>query len=289
MNDLKPLVNGIKVRRLAVICGFVAAFNIAPAAAAGGASELYDCLIEPNVIASVGSPVQGVLAEALVDRGDFVKKGQAIARLESNTATANLEHARARAAMSSEISAREADLRLAKINLQRQSEMKKQGLTPAQKYDEALARKEVARASLIQARENAQLSQLEQQQAERRVDERTLKSPIDGVVVEQHTFPGEFVYDNPIMTVAQINPLRVEVVLPARLFNEYQRGDIASIEPELRHSESILAMVDVVDKVLDTRSGTFGIRLTLPNEELSIPGGQKCRLQFQPQLTEAVQ
>ena len=39
---------------------------------AQGDSELYDCLIEPNVVASVGSPVQGVLAEALVNRGEFV-------------------------------------------------------------------------------------------------------------------------------------------------------------------------------------------------------------------------
>ena len=98
-------------------------------------SALYDCLIEPNVVASVGSPVQGVLAEALVDRGDFVKKGQPIARLEAISEIADLEYARARAAMASEMSAREADLRLAKVNLNRQAQLKKQGLKTAQKYD----------------------------------------------------------------------------------------------------------------------------------------------------------
>jgi len=279
----------VKAIKVASLMGGVFTLLACSSLKAANNDEHYDCLIEPNIVASVGSPVQGVLAESLVDRGDFVKKGQPIARLEANTELASLEHARARAAMESEIAAREADLRLARVNLTRQAEMKKQGLAPAQKYDEALARREVARASLIQAQENSQLTLLEQDQAERRVDERTLKSPIDGVVVEQHTFPGEFVYDNPIMTVAQIDPLRVEVVLPARLFNQYQRGDIALIEPELDHPESLLAMVDVIDRVLDTRSGTYGIRLTLPNDELEIPGGQKCRLQFQPQLTEVVQ
>lgn len=256
---------------------------------AQGTSEHYDCLIEPNVVASVGSPVQGVLAEALVDRGDFVKKGQPIARLEATTEQAVLEHARVRAAMASEMAAREADLRLATVNLNRQTQLKKQGLETAQKYDEAIARRDVARASLVQAQENSQLLLLEQQQAERRVEERTLKSPIDGVVVEQHTFPGEFVYDNPILTVAQINPLRVEVVLPARLFDAYDRGDIAVVTPELEHSEEIYAAVDVVDRLLDTRSGTFGIRLVVANDDLAIPGGQKCQLQFRSILSEASQ
>ena len=256
---------------------------------AQGDSELYDCLIEPNVTASVGSPVQGVLAEALVDRGEFVTKGQPIARLEATSEIASLEHARLRAAMASEIEARKADLRLAMVNLDRQAQMKKQGLETAQKYDEAVARRDVAQASLIQAQENIQLLLLEQKQAERRVDERTLKSPIDGVVVEQHTFPGEFVYDNAILTVAQIHPLRVEVVLPARLFKSYSPGDVAVIRPELEHATEIYAAVDVVDRLLDTRSGTFGIRLMLHNEDLSIPGGQKCQLMFRSRLSEASQ
>ena len=42
-----------------------------------------------------------------------------------------------------------------------------------------------------------------------------------------------------------------------------------------------MAEVDVVDRLLDTRSGTFGVRLKLPNPDLAIPGGQKCRLRFQ--------
>jgi len=281
----------INMRESKALCFLVAlTASLLPAQAqVNGNSELYDCLIEPNVVASVGSPVQGVLAEALVDRGDFVKKGQPIARLESTSELANLEYAKARAGMASEISAREADLRLAKVNLNRQAQLKKQGLETAQKYDEAVARRDVARASLVQAQENAQLLLLEQQQAERRVGERTLKSPIDGVVVEQHTFPGEFVYDNPIMTVAQIDPLRVEVVLPARLFEAYGRGDIAVVKPELEHSSKIHAAVHVVDRLLDTRSGTFGIRLLVANEDLSIPGGQKCQLQFESVLSESTQ
>jgi len=232
------------------------------------------------VVADVGSPVQGVLRELLVDRSDTVSKGQAIAELESGVEVASLEHALSRARMQSEILAREADLELAKHNLKRQKSLFAQQLVPAQKRDEALARKQVASAALVQALENFQLLQLELQQAEHLLAQRTLRSPVDGVVVEHHAFPGEFVYDNPVMTVAQLNPLRVEVVLPARLFGQFKPGDSARILPEIESAEPLIAVVDVVDRLLDTRSGTFGVRLLLQNPNFQIPGGQKCQLEF---------
>ena len=34
-----------------------------------------DCLIEPSVTVSVGSPIDGVLESVVVDRGDLVAKG----------------------------------------------------------------------------------------------------------------------------------------------------------------------------------------------------------------------
>ena len=78
-------------------------------------------------------------------------------------------------------------------------------------------------------------------------------------------------------------------MLPARFFKSYSPGDVAVIKPELEHAAEIYAAVDVVDRLLDTRSGTFGIRLMLHNKDLSIPGGQKCQLMFRSRLSEASQ
>ncbi|MEE9321791.1 MAG: efflux RND transporter periplasmic adaptor subunit [Granulosicoccus sp.] len=266
----------------------VGLFCLLPSVAwSDNAPETHECLIEPMVVADVGSPVQGVLRELLVDRSALVSKGQAIAELESDVDIASVEYARSRARMQSEISAREADLELAKHNLKRQKSLFSQQLIPAQKRDEALARKQVASAALVQALENFQLLQLELQRAERMLAQRTLRSPVDGVVVEHLAFPGEFIYDNPVMTVAQLDPLRVEVVLPARLFGQFKPGDSARILPEIESGEPMIAEVDVVDRLLDTRSGTFGVRLLLTNPDLQIPGGQKCQLEFLSELSSA--
>jgi len=68
----------------------------------------------------------------------------------------------------------------------------------------------------------------------------------------------------PVMTIAALDPLRVEVMLPARLFGSIQVGDQAQLNPEITDSSALISTVDVVDATLDSRSGTFGVRLVLP-------------------------
>ena len=41
------------------------------------------------------------------------------------------------------------------------------------------------------------------------------------------------------------------------------------------------ALVSAVDKIFDAASGTFGVRLDLPNTDHRFPSGIKCELRFQ--------
>ncbi|MEE9335014.1 MAG: efflux RND transporter periplasmic adaptor subunit [Granulosicoccaceae bacterium] len=251
-------------------------------------TESHECLIEPMVVAQVGSQTQGVVDELLVDRGETVKKGQAIARLKSTVEQANLQQAQTRATMKSEINARHADLKLATQTLNRMKSLHAKNLAPAQHKDEAEAQLRVATAALTQAQENYELLQLDLTRAVNLLDQRTIVSPIDGVVVELQTFPGEFIYENPVMTIAQLHPLRVEVFLPGRLFNQYVKGDKAKVQAELDDGQ-LTAVVDVVDPLLDTSSGTYGVRLLLPNSDRTITSGQKCQLEFSSTVASAEQ
>lgn len=242
----------------------------------------FECLVEPMVVTEVGSPVQGVIEKLKVDRSDFVERGQVIAELKSDVERATFEQTAARARMESEIDARTADLKLAQHNMRRLQELHEKKIVPAQQRDEAMAQLAVAGAALTQARENFKLLQHELKRAKQVLAQRSIRSPVNGVVVEQKAFPGEFVYENPVMTIAQLDPLRVEVVLPARHFGKLSVGDRATIYPEVGAGQPLEAEIAVVDRLLDTRSGTFGVRLMLPNPDYGIPGGQKCQLEFDP-------
>ena len=61
------------------------------------AASEFPCLIEPKMVLKLGTPIPGLIAEVLVDRGAAVKKGDVVARLESGVETAAVALAKARA------------------------------------------------------------------------------------------------------------------------------------------------------------------------------------------------
>ncbi len=75
---------------------------------AEGATDIFDCVIEPSAVIEVGSSAKGLLAWISVDRSDVVEAGQLIAQLESNVESAAVELMRARSEMQGEIRARQA-------------------------------------------------------------------------------------------------------------------------------------------------------------------------------------
>ncbi len=241
--------------------------------------ELYDCLIEPERVVELSFAVDGVLASVEVDRGDRVGPGQVLARLDSRVEEAAVAVVRARAGQNSEIELREAELALARRKANRIENLFRNKNASAQERDEARARIDMARAKLGRAREEARLARLELDRAQAALARRVLVSPMAGVVTEQHRDEGEYVEKAPVLTLARIDPLRVEALLPARVFGRVSAGQPADVilyegEPVYR------AEVQRVDPVLDTASGTFGVRLRLPNPEGSIPSGLECRLRF---------
>ena len=94
--------------------------------------------------------------------------------------------------------------------------------------------------------------------------------------------PGEFVYSQtPLLTVAEMNPLNVEVYIPIDLYGKVIKGSPATILPESPIGGSYAARVVVVDQVFDAASGTYGARLELANPQYAIPAGLRCRVKFE--------
>ena len=131
-----------------------------------------------------------------------------------------------------------------------------------------------ARAKLT----NERLAGLELRKATAEVARRTIVSPITGVVLERSLSTGEFAKQDPIVKLAQLDPLRVEVFVPVSLLNKMHVGMEAQVFPEAPVGGTYAAKVTVVDKVLDAASGTFGVRLELPNPDYKLPAGLRCKI-----------
>ncbi len=268
-----------------VVASLLTIATFAPASAKDLKTTSFDCLIEPKMTVMVGAPTQGVIRSVAVERNQSVTSGQLLATLQSDVEKASLEHARIRAKMQSEIKARQADLKLAQINIDRVTELYEKRMISSQQRDEAIAQLEVARMAVSQAKDNKTLNEYEYSRAKQILRQHQIRSPVAGVVVEQRAFPGEFVYENPIVTIAQIDPLRVEAILPARFYGKVRAGMVAAVSPEINLTGTMSIRVAATDKLIDAASGTFSVHLELPNPEHRIPGGQRCTLTFSDEST----
>jgi RND family efflux transporter MFP subunit len=239
-----------------------------------------DCVIEPHVVADVSSAVRGVMDTLEVSRGDLVKRGQVLATLEASVERATVALARARADMQHLIQARKARLEFTRRRLERNQRLLETKSVSPQVVDEAETDAVLAEMELEQALEEQRIAELELVRAREQLALRTIRSPIDGVVVQTFITPGESVEDRPILQIAQVDPLNVEVIAPAELFGTVQKGMTVEVLPEAAVGGRYEAEVTIVDQVIDAPSGTFGLRAELPNPDRSLPAGLRCRVRL---------
>ena len=213
-------------------------------------------IIEPSEVVDVSSQVPGILSDVLVERGDFVKKGEVLVRLISGVEKAAVELAKAR-------------VDFGKRKVDRNEELYKKQLISIHEKDEMAT--------------ELMISELQEKEATERLKLRTIRSTIDGVVIQRLGAPGEYVGEEPFLSIAKINPLNVEVVAPVALVGSIKKGTTATVIPEVPVGGEYAAKVIIVDRVIDAASGTFGVRLSLPNPNNKLPAGLKCHVRFSEQ------
>jgi RND family efflux transporter MFP subunit len=248
-----------------------------------------DCFIEPNRVAEISSAVDGVVEKISVQRGDAVKRGQALVTLESHVEKATVELARARAEQDQAIRARTARVEFTRRLLERNRELYSQNLISEQVVDEAETEAVLAELELGEILEEKAIAELELDRARQALALRTIRSPFSGVVIDVLVAPGESIENRSLVKLASIDPLNVEVIVPVGLFGKIDKGMKATVIPEAPIGGEYTARVVIVDRVLDAASGTFGIRLQLSNKNYRLPAGLRCTVKLEipePAATE---
>jgi RND family efflux transporter MFP subunit len=242
----------------------------------------FHCVIEPQQVVKLASPVVGIIARLDVDRGDIVHRGQIVGKLEDGVEAAALELAKARATNEFISKSMEARLEFLRSKYKRVNDLYSKSVSSQAALEEADAAAKVAEQQLKEADLNREIAYLQIRHDEEVLNQRTLRSPIDGVVVERLLQPGEYRNEQtPVLTLAQIDLLRVEVFVPTAYYGRIQTGSKAQVRPEKPIGGVHSANVTVVDRVHDAASGTFGVRLALPNADLRLPAGISCQIVFE--------
>lgn len=253
-------------------------FSGLPAMAAEKA-EL-DCLVRPEMYIELSSPVDTTLKAILVKTGDTINKGQPLVQLENSIEIAKVELAKRQAASWSEIENRRVQLEYAKRNKKRLQDLYKKNSVSLFEKDKADTEVSLAEIELIRAKEKKNLARLGLEQAQVELALRTIKSPIDGIVVDTYAKAGESVAERTIMKLAQIDPLRVELIAPTQYFGLIKKDMQVEIFPERPANKTFKASVTVVDQLIDPASGSFTVRMALPNPGDELVAGVNCIARF---------
>ena len=236
------------------------------------------CLITPARVAEIGTPVAGVVERMLVDRGDSVRQGQPLAVLHAAGERASVRTAEARARAQAAVSAAQATLSLARQKTQRAESLHAEQFISDIALDQARTELSVATQALQQAEDQRAVYQAESAQALAQLHQRALRSPFDGVVTDRMAHPGERVELQPLLRVAEVARLRVEVVVPASRFGQVRPGARHAVRAEVPGVPAREATVTQVDQVIDAASNTFRVRLALDNADRVVPAGARCQI-----------
>ena len=257
---------------------------LAPSAVAREVEQLpareFDCVIEPSEIVNLGTAVPGVIGSIHAERSDSVAKGELVAELESSVENVNVSLFKARAALDTAVKLRLESAAFGQRTRARNQSLLQSSSVSQQDIDKLETENRIAELQVHQEQENRDIALLEYERAKALLDKHMIRAPFAGVVMERFKSVGEYIEDDPVFRIAQLDPLNVEVILPVAYMGQFKPGQQAQVTPVLDGFTGQVATLTRVDQVADAASSTFGARLRLPNPDHAVPAGLRCRLAF---------
>ena len=144
--------------------------------------------------ATVSAKTTGRIAEVLIEEGMEVKEGQVLARLDDTTARPQLSLAE-RQLEATRKNLQEVEVRVAEAarNLARTEKLRADKLVSESQLDTAQADLAALRARLEALKSDVQVAEGSLRVRKQELDDLTVRSPFDGVVVSKDAQPGEMV------------------------------------------------------------------------------------------------
>ena len=193
-----------------------------------------------------GATVAGRVTEVLVDEGRPVRKGDVLARMDERQPLARLDDARAR-------------LRMAEADIARAQELKSRGFLAQQTLERADEERDQAQASV--------------ELYARQLEDHTIASPLDGIVMKRNVEPGETVAANTVL-------FEVDSTARKRIAADVDERDIAGVRmgaPLAAHADGFPdkvfeARVTNIGRQGDASSRTFRVEADLPMDTFLMIG-----------------
>jgi RND family efflux transporter MFP subunit len=214
-------------------------------------------LVLPFKEVSVSSPVlQDVVKDIEVDEGDRVKKGDILAHLLNDREQLDVQRAQ---------------------NLIKRAEFEYKGMKTL--ADE----KDASQDALIEKETDLEAAKLEYQLTLTALDEKTIKSPLSGIVVKRYKEPGEAVdRTEKLFDIVNIDQVYVQFYLDPSLINKLAVGDRISVHfgAIYQGPQQYDGAIAFIDPRIDAASGLFRVKILLDNPDHIIKAGMRAEADF---------
>jgi len=221
---------------------------------------------EPRKRSLVASEVPGLVKAFPVKEGQFVKKGQLLASLRTDTLEIRLDSAVA--------SQREAKTRheQAKKDLERVQVLFAKELVTQKEMDDAVAQEGALEKRLSQLEAEIRLVQEQLSKA-------TIMAPFAGWITKEHTEIGQWVEEGgPVVELVDLARVEVQVPLPEEYVRDVRVGDpvvaVFDALPGVEVKGTIFSVIAQADRA----ARTFPIKVELANPDLHIKSGMVARV-----------
>lgn len=197
--------------------------------------------VEAHRDVMVGAEEGGTVVQVFREKGVRVQAGQAIAKIDDRILTAQVQQARAQAA-------------LARETWQRRQRLYEQDQVGSElAYLEAKYMAEQAEASLAAL--------------EQRLANTVIRAPISGILDDRMVEVGTMVSPGAATArVIDLDPVKITAGVPERYALDVRPGAAASVTFDVLPGEEFTGTISYVGAAVDPRSRTFAVELTLLNE-----------------------
>ena len=247
--------------------------------AAGNPQAAHVGLVRPSQRVVVHAPLDGRLAELLVDEGQRVEAGQTLGRMEDDVQRAAVEAARLRAVSAAPLRLAELGVEEARVQLDGLERALKANAASDLEVDLARIAHKQAKVRIEGAREEQALAQAELALQEKRLEQYRIEAPFGGYITRVAAEQGaSLTRQDPILELVSLDPLEAQVYLPDFLYGRLVPGRTYPLQAGVPVNRTLSGRLKVTDPLIDPASRTFRAVFVIENDNGELPAGFPVRL-----------